>query len=120
MTRLSAKQTSASMRCFSGASAVLPPMRDFIDNATCDSHDRVMLFGDGTDPSADSASLTHRMIISWCSACDPVTRWQSDHRPPTLHMSAKVFEAADAITIREAVQVKPFNPDITPNERSGR
>ena len=120
MTRLSAKHAGAPMTLFSDASAALSSKSDFIDTGARDSHDRVMLFGGGADPLADLALLMHTKIRSLCSACDPVRRWQSDLRPPTLHYNAKGFEAANGMMVRETAQVKPFNPDTTPNAWSGR
>ncbi len=120
MTHLPARDADALITLFSGAFAALPSARDFNDDAADDSHDRLMSFGGEIDSGAGSASLMHTMVGLWRFACDPETRWHFDPRQPTLHLSVKGFDAMDGATDRHAVQVNPFNPDLTPNEWSGR
>lgn len=120
MTHLPARDADASITLLPDAPAPLPSTRYLMDGVAGVSHDRVMTDGGAMEFGAVSASLEHTMIGSWCLACDPAARWQSDPRPPTLHYSAISFEATGGITVHDAVPVKPFNPDITPNERSGR
>lgn len=120
MTHLSARLADASTTLPYNALVHLSSIRDLIDDVASDSHDRVISFGDAANPSADSFFLVRTMIGSWRSACGLMPCWQSDPRTPTLHLSAKGFDAMGGVFFRGAVQVNPSNLDITPNERSGR
>jgi hypothetical protein len=120
MTHLSARLADALTPLPCDAFVQLSLMWDSFDDAAGDLHDRVMSSGSAASPSADSSFLMHTMIGSWCSACDPVARWQTDPGQPTLHLRAKGFGATDGVLFLGAAQVDPVNSDITPNERSGR
>lgn len=120
MTHLPARDADALTTSSFDAFAPPPLARNLMDDTVDDSHDRVMLVGSETDSGAGSAFLMHTTVGSCCSACDLETRWQSDPRQPTLHLSVKGFDATDGAANGDAVQVNPFNPDITPNEWSGR
>jgi hypothetical protein len=117
---LLARHADALTRLTWGMSDPPPSVRNWMNDTADASHDRVMLAGGGSDPVAGSASLIGRIRGSCCSRCDACTCWQSEPRQPILHSSAKRFDATDATADGGAVQVNPFNPDITPNEWSGR
>jgi hypothetical protein len=118
MTHLPARAADASITLFSGGLLGLPSARELIGSVADDSHDRVMMVGGAADTGVVAASPLHTIVGSQCSACDPALRSQSDRRPPTLHYGR--FDITGGMTVHDAVQVKPFNPDTTPNERSGR
>ena len=120
VTHLFARRADSLTMSSFGVFAALTSMRDLVDGAAADSHDAVMMHDGGTKSSADSALLIHMMIESQCLAFDLERRWQSGPRPPILHFSDKDLAATGGTKVHDAVQMIPYNPDITLNERSGR
>jgi hypothetical protein len=102
------------------AFAPSPLLRHWIDDTTVDSHDGVMRVSGESNLGAGSTPFMDTISVSCCSGCDAGACWQSDPREPTLHLSAEGFDVMDGAADAGAVQVNPFNPDITPNEWSGR